>query len=258
MLVRIATFLVQMTFHGYYFLGHLPINNSIVQTQSLLGFEDPINSWTHLFGALAVSVLLIKLFKRNGIGRTHPVPIIIFGFSCIFLLSMSGVYHLLPRETTARYVLRILDHAGIFLLIAGTLVATHEVIFSGLMKWGVIILASVIAALGITFGTIYFNELPTYITHSVYLAFGWLGLVSIIGIWRLKKTISIKYLIYGGLAYTFGAIIDWVQYPVIDAGYFGAHELFHVAVLIGVAFHWVFLLESIKTVDHKKELMLNE
>lgn len=222
-----------------------------MQTHSLLGFEDPINSWSHLFGALAVVILLIRLFKKDGIGRRHPVPILIYGFSCIFLLSMSGVYHLLPRETTARYVLRILDHAGIFLLIAGTLIAVHEAIFSGLMKWGVIILASTIAALGITFGSIYFNELPTYVTHSVFLAFGWLGLVSIIAIWRLHKAISIKYLVYGGFAYTIGAIIDWVQYPVINPEYFGAHELFHIAVLIGVIFHWLFLLESIEKVEFK-------
>jgi channel protein (hemolysin III family) len=217
---------------------------------SLLGFEDPINSWTHLFGAVVVVVLLIQLFKKEGIGRRYPVPLIIYGFSCVFLLSMSGVYHLLPKDTTARYVLRILDHAGIFLLIAGTLIAVHEVLFFGLMKWGVIILASMIAALGITFGTIYFDELPTYMTHSVFLAFGWLGLVSIIGIWRLKKTISIKYLLYGGLAYTFGAIIDWIQFPILIPGYLGAHELFHIAVLIGIAYHWFFLLHSIRIVDN--------
>ncbi len=224
-----------------------------MQTQSLLGFEDPINSWTHLLGALAVCILLIILFQKGGMGRRYPVPILIYGFSCIFLLSMSGVYHLLPRETTARYVLRILDHAGIFLLIAGTLIAVHEVIFSGLMKWGVIIVSSVIAALGITFGSIYFNNLPTSVTHSVFIAFGWLGLVSIIGIWRLKKMISIKYLLYGGLAYTLGAIIDWVQHPVLISGYFGPHEIFHLAVLIGVTYHWFFLIESIKMVDKDKD-----
>lgn len=222
---------------------------TIMQTHSILDFEDPISSWTHLLGALCVGILLIKLFRKGGIGRRYPAPIIIYGFSCIFLLSMSGVYHLLPRETTARYVLRILDHAGIFLLIAGTLIAVHEILFSGLMKWGVIILASMIAALGITFGTIYFEELPTYMTHSVFIAFGWLGLVSIIGVWKLKKTISVKYIIYGGLAYTIGAIIDWIQYPAIIPGYFEAHELFHIAVLIGVTFHWFFLLDSIRAVE---------
>jgi predicted membrane channel-forming protein YqfA (hemolysin III family) len=56
-----------------------------------------------------------------------------------------------------------------------TLIAVHLVLFSGLMKWGVIMVASTIAALGITFGSIYFDRLPTFMTHSVYLAFGWLG-----------------------------------------------------------------------------------
>lgn len=220
-----------------------------MKTQAVFGFEEPICSWTHLLGALAVLILLIRLFKKNGAGREHPIPILIYGFSSIFLLSMSGVYHLLARETTPRYVLRILDHAGIFLLIAGTLIAIHELLFSGLMRWGVIILASMIAALGITFGSIYFDELPAYMSHAVFLAFGWLGLVSVIGIWRLKNAVSIKYLAYGGIAYTFGAILDWIKPPALIPGVLGAHELFHFAVLLGVAFHWHFLLQSARTVD---------
>ncbi|UII32794.1 hemolysin III family protein [Fulvivirga ulvae] len=222
-----------------------------MKTNQILGFEDPVDSWTHLFGALAVGILLVYLFRRGGIGRRYPVPIIIYGFSCIFLLSMSGVYHMISREFTARYVLRILDHAGIFILIAGTLISVHLVLFSGFMKWGITIIALVIAALGITFGSIYFNELPKYTTHIVYLVFGWLGLVSIIGIWKLKGATSFKYLLYGGLAYTIGAVIDWMQYPILLPGYFEAHELFHVAVLIGIAFHWVFLFQSIRSADQE-------
>jgi channel protein (hemolysin III family) len=223
-----------------------------MKTHPLLGFEDPLSSWMHLLGALGILFLLILLFKKGKLGRRYPAPILIYGISCIFLLSMSGVYHLLPRETSARYVLRILDHAGIFLLIAGTLITVHFVLFSGPMKWGVILVASVIAALGITFGSIYFDRLPTYMTHSVYLAFGWLGLVSIIGIWRLKGTLSIKYLVYGGIAYTIGAVLDWMEYPVLFPGYFGAHEVFHIAVLLGVLFHWIFLLQAIKSAEKSK------
>jgi channel protein (hemolysin III family) len=223
-----------------------------METNAILGFQDPVDSWTHLLGAVTVGVLLLILFKKEGIGRKHPLPILIFGFSCIFLLSMSGVYHLLPKDTTARYVLRILDHAGIFLLIAGTIIAIHLVLFSGLMKWGVIVIASVIATLGITLGSIFFNELPSYMTHTVFLAFGWLGLVSGIGVWKLKESISIKYLVYGGLAYTIGAIIDWIGFPVLVHGYIGAHQLFHFAVLIGVAFHWIFLSMAVHEIDSKK------
>jgi channel protein (hemolysin III family) len=213
-----------------------------MNTTPIFGFEDPISSWTHLLGALVVAMLLFKLLKKDGIGRQHPIPIMIYAVTSIFLLSMSGTYHLLPKETNGRYVLRILDHAGIFLLISGTLIAIHLVLFSGLMKWGVIILASVIATLGITFGTIFFDELPTYLTHSIFLVYGWLGLVSIIGILKLKKKIPIKYLLFGGLAYTIGAVADWVAFPVLIQNYFEAHELFHVFVLGGVTFHWLFLL----------------
>lgn len=223
-----------------------------METYTALGFEEPISSWTHLLGAFLVLFLTVKLFFKNGAGRRYPTAVLIYSISCIFLLSMSGVYHLLERETTARYVLRILDHAGIFLLIAGTLIAVHEVLFSGLMKWGVIIVASVIAAVGITLGSIFFNSISAYLTHTIYLAFGWLGLVSIIGIYRLKKDIYIRYLVYGGLAYTIGAVIDLIQLPILITGVLGAHELFHFAVLMGVFFHWKFLLEAIKVVDQAK------
>lgn len=227
-----------------------------MNTHPILGFDDPIDSWTHLIGVLGVIILLFFLFKKGGLGRKHPLPILIYGFASIFLLSMSGTYHLLERDTTARYVLRILDHAGIFLLISGTLIAIHVTLFSGFMKWGITIITSVIAIVGITFGSIYFNELPDYMTHTVFLAFGWLGMVSVIGIWKLKKDISFKYLLYGGLAYTIGAILDWMNYPVLIPGILGPHELFHVAVLIGIGFHWVFILQSLRTVysDNQKEV----
>jgi channel protein (hemolysin III family) len=218
---------------------------------SLFGFEDPVDSWTHLLGALSVCALIIILFRKGRIGRRYPIPILIYGFSCIFLFSMSGTYHMLPRDISARYVLRILDHAGIFLLIAGTLIAVHFIVFSGLMKWGVIIMASLVAVIGITFGSIYFDEIPEYITHLVFLVFGWLGVVSIVGLWKLKKMVPAKYLLYGGFAYTIGAIIDLAQYPVLIPGFFEAHEIFHLAVLIGVTFHWLLIIEAIRIVDNK-------
>jgi channel protein (hemolysin III family) len=220
-----------------------------VETFSLLGFQDPINSWTHLLGSLAVCILLVRLFKPDGIGRRHPTPILVYGISCIFLLSMSGVYHLLTRDTPGRHVLRILDYAGIFILISGTLIAIHILLFSGLMKWGFVILVSAIAALGITFMTIFFDGMTDLMSHSIFIVYGWLGVVSIIGIWRLKKPLSNKYLIYGGIAYILGAVIDLIKFPIIIPGVLGAHEIFHFAVLIGVACHWAFFVRVIKVVD---------
>ncbi|WKV11411.1 PAQR family membrane homeostasis protein TrhA [Marivirga harenae] len=220
-----------------------------MKTIKALGFEEPIGSWTHLLGALAVVVLLIWLFRKGGAGRRYPLPIFIYGLSCIFLLSMSGVYHILPRATSARYVLRILDHAGIFILISGTITSVHLLLFSGFMRWGIIGIASIIATIGIILSAIYMSIVPDIVTHIIYLVFGWLGVVSIIGLLKLRKDIVIKYLIYGGIAYSIGAVIDLLGFPVLVAGVLGAHEVFHFAVLLGAAFHWVFLLKAIQTVE---------
>ena len=221
-----------------------------METYALFGFEDPIDSWSHLLGALAVGVLLFHLFKKEGIGRKRPWPVLIYGFSCLFLLSMSGIYHSVSRDlSTTRYVLRVVDHAGIFLMIAGSLISIHMILFKGMLKWVVIILASVIALLGITFGSIYFKQLPEFLTHIVFISFGCLGIISVVGILKLKDALSIKYVIYGGLAYTIGACIDMFKYPWIVPGYFGPHELFHIAVLLGVAYHWAFILQSIRRLE---------
>ncbi len=53
---------------------------------------------------------------------------------------------------------------------------------------------------------------------------------------------------HGGLAYTLGAIIDAINFPILILGYLGPHELFHLAVLLGVGFHWTFIIQSIQTV----------
>jgi hemolysin III len=49
-----------------------------------------------------------------------------------------------------------------------------------------------------------------------------------------------------------GAVLDWMEYPVLFPGYFGAHEVFHIAVLLGVLFHWIFLLQAIKSAEKSK------
>ena len=63
-----------------------------METNAVLGFQDPISSLTHLLGAVAVILLLVKLFRKGGLATRYPVPIIIYAVACIFLLSMSGIY----------------------------------------------------------------------------------------------------------------------------------------------------------------------
>jgi|GEM_PF-3453297 len=113
------------------------------------------------------------LLRSSGIGRTHIFLFSVFGFACVFLFSMSGVYHFLAAGSIARHVLRILDHAGIYVLIAGSFTAIHGVLFRGFMRWGIILIVWILAINGITLGTIFFDSMPESLSLIFLLSFGW-------------------------------------------------------------------------------------
>ena len=164
----------------------------------------------------------------------------------MFLFSMSGVYHLLSFGGTGRFVLRVLDHAGIYVLIAGTFTAIHGILFSGFMRWGVILVVWVLAINGITLGTIFFTSMPEFLSLLFFLGLGWLGIVTGIMLWRKRGIYFIKYFVFGGLSYTIGAVLEFFRFPVLVNGVVGPHEIFHFAVLLGTTLHWMFIINSIK------------
>jgi len=211
------------------------------------GFAEPVNSWIHLGAAGVFFYLSILLLRRGGRSAGHFISLFVFGFSCIFLLSMSGVYHLLPKTGAGSLVLQRLDHAAIFVLIAGTITTVHTIYFSGIWRWGIIAAVWAVAATSITLKTIFFNAIPELLGLLIYLALGWVGVISGIALWRKYGFYYIRPLVYGGLAYTFGALFEFLRQPVVIEGVVGPHELFHVAVLVGISFHWWFVYRRLKS-----------
>ena len=92
--------------------------NNMNEVYPIPGFAEPVSSWTHLAAAGVLFFLSISLL-RQGTSAGQIISLFVFAFSCVFLLSMSGVYHLLPKSGAGSLVLRRLDHAAIFVLIAG-------------------------------------------------------------------------------------------------------------------------------------------
>ena len=74
-----------------------------------------------------------------------------------------------------------------------------------------------------------------------YLSLGWLGIVSAFLTHRLHGYTIVKPLFYGGLAYTVGASLEFLKLPIVITGVVGPHELFHIGVLAGIAWHWQFV-----------------
>jgi channel protein (hemolysin III family) len=225
---------------GALLIPHGPYSVAI-PTFPIPGFSDPVSSLTHLLGAFAFACLTpLLLFKGRGDpGRVASLGV--FAFATVSLFSLSGTYHLLSPGTAGRAVLQRLDHGAIFVMIAGTFTPVHCILFRGVWRWVPLLLLWSLAAAGVTFKSMYFDDTPEWLGLLFYLSMGALGGVSGVELWRRHGARFLRPLLLGGLAYTAGAVFEFLRWPVAVAGVFGPHELFHVFVLIGAALHWRFV-----------------
>lgn len=205
------------------------------------GFSEPVSCFTHLIGAAVFLALGIVLMRRAHGHWGRRAALAIFAFGGVALLGISGVFHLLEPGGAGRGVFLRLDHAAIFFVISGTLTAVQAVTFVGIWRWGVIAVLWLVTAAAITLKTIFFEEVPEWLSLTMYLALGWIALVSV---WQIRRRFGWRFIgpiLWGGLAYTVGAVLDFLRQPVLIPGVIGPHEVFHLTVLAGLGWHWWFL-----------------
>ncbi len=221
------------------------------------GFSEPFSSLSHLLAAGVFLVMGIYLVM-NGRGKlSNVVSLMVFVFSFLFLLSMSGVYHLLEIGGTGRMILQRLDHAGIFFLIAGTFTPVHTILFRGRWQWGMLLLIWTIAITNITLKVVYFDAIEEWIGLLMFLGMGWVGAISGILLYRRFGLNFIKPLLYGAFAYTVGAVMEFLRWPELIPGHIGPHELFHIAVLFGLGYHFLFIY-TFADHDHESPITIDK
>ncbi|MDH5232332.1 MAG: hemolysin III family protein [Gammaproteobacteria bacterium] len=207
---------------------------------SIPGFSEPMSSLTHLLAAVLALVGGYFLLRRGHGNSLRVFSLLLYTFALIFLFSMSGVYHLLDPEGGPRQVLQRLDHAAIWILIAGTFTPIHMILFRGAWRWGVLLLVWFIAITGLILEIIFFKQIAEWLSLSFYLGLGWIGIATS---WHFRRSFahtSIRWLWLGGLFYSLGGFLELLRWPVLIDGVFTAHELFHLFVIAGAWAHWVF------------------
>jgi channel protein (hemolysin III family) len=215
-----------------------------LQVYPIPGFFEPFGSMIHLIGAGVFAVLTFFLIRRGrGDGRRVTV-LAVFSLSCVLLLSMSGVYHMLREPGTARAVLGRLDLAAIFVLIAGTHTPVQAFFFRGTARWGVLAFMWLLAATGITLFSVFYHTLPRGLGTTIYLTLGWIAGAAGVMAWRRYGTSEVKLLLLGGVAYSVGAILMGMGWPTIIPGVVGPHEIWHIAVLVAMSMHWTFVFRN--------------
>jgi channel protein (hemolysin III family) len=211
------------------------------QIYPLPGFYEPFSVVSHLAGAMVFVVLGGRLLRR---GKGDPLRLAVLGVyaaSCVLLFAASGIYHMIPIGDAARAVMARIDHGAIFLLIAGTYTPVHGILFRGWSRWLPIMLIWAAAIAGIALKSIYFEDMSGLLGVLLYLLLGWLGALTGIVLALRYGFAFVEPVLWGGIAYSIGALLEVARWPIVIPGVVHQHEMFHIAVLIGAFFHWSFV-----------------
>ena len=98
-----------------------------------------------------------------------------------------------------------------------------------------------LAVVGIVVKTVFFSSVPEWLGVGAYLALGWGGAFSMLLVVRRWGLRAVSPLALGGIAYTAGALCELTNSPVLVPGVVGSHEVFHLAVLVGLGSMWLFM-----------------
>ena len=208
----------------------------------LPGCREPLSSLSHMLGAFVFAAMAILLIRRGRGDWVRTSSLVVMAVSSVLLLILSSAYHLSWPGPAREFLLRA-DVAGVFLLIAGSMTPVHAILFSGRSRWLVLVLIWTMAIAGIFLRMIYHDLVTDAVGVSIFLICGWGSLATAIVLWRRFGWAFIKPAVLAGASYTFGAIVLLFHGPTIVSGIMGPHELWHFAVLSGLAMHWRFVFQ---------------
>jgi hemolysin III len=212
------------------------------------GFGGPkplLRGWVHAAAAVASVAVTAALGWLSLLDPPRLITMLVFGLSMIELYTVSAVYHLgLWRERAWR-VLRSIDHANIFVLIAGTYTPLCFNVLSGWLRVAILTAVWALAAVGVGLA-VFVPHMPRWVGTIIYIAMGWVSVLALPALIAALPWPAIALLVLGGALNTAGAVIYARRRPDPWPSVFGFHEIFHLCVVAGgVAFAtviWVWVL----------------
>jgi hemolysin III len=195
--------------------------------------EELACSFTHGLGLVlavgAVPALVLMAALRGT--ALHLAGFGVFGGALVLTYGASTLYHAVHRPRWRR-LFRVLDHAAIYLLIAGTYTPVVLIHLDGALRWALLGTVWALAAAGVVFKVFYTGRYAR-LSLAFYLAMGWLGLVAARPILEAVPLPAVLWLAAGGVLYTAGvAFFVWERLPY-------HHAVWHLFVLAGSVCHFV-------------------
>ena len=207
--------------------------------RDLTSGEEIVNSITHGIGALLSVIALVVLIVTAGNhgDSLHLVSFSIYGSTLILLYLSSTLYHSFSSPRIKNLFARF-DHVSIFLLIAGTYTPILLISIRGIWGWTLFGIIWGLALVGAVIRSIYLHRFRKLMV-AVYLLMGWMFVIAGKQVYLSLPSISLTFLILGGIAYSVGVIFYmWRKLPY-------SHGIWHLFVLAGSVLHFFAIYFSV-------------
>jgi hemolysin III len=206
--------------------------------------KEPVNTCTHLitFALALAGLVYLVIASRSSAAKVATMAT--YGATVIILFGASSLYHWIRTSPGKVLVLKKLDHAAIYLLIAGSYTPVFFYGLKGVWKWAMLGTVWFLACAGIILKMWYINA-PRWVSTSFYIGLGWIALVPFIQLVRNLPPGAIALMIAGGVFYTVGAAIYATKRLNFFPGRFGFHEIFHLFVTAGSITHFIMVARYI-------------
>lgn len=209
--------------------------------------DEKFNTASHLIGLILSLVIATLLIVYSILSKDiyKIISFVVYGASLIFLFTASTLHHGLELKPKGTKVFRILDYNAIFFLIAGSFTPMCLVVIKNIYGYSILGVIWFLAIAGITLKSI-FDMIPKWATNTVYVGMGWVALFLVVPLFQSLSIWALILLFLGGIFYTLGSFIFYMEKPNLIPGKFGFHEIWHLFVLLGAFFHvllmWFYIL----------------
>jgi hemolysin III len=201
--------------------------------------QNPVRGLLHGTAAVLSVVGAALLWLRAGSGDlSQRGALLVFGASLVGLYTVSSLYHSVPWRPEWKRRLQRVDHAMIYVLIAGTYTPVAAIVFDGWLRAGTLAAVWGIAAAGVV-QKLCWPRVSHGFSVTLQALQGWLALPLL---WPLSERLggpALALLVAGGLLYTAGLVAFATERPRLWPRVFSYHEVFHVLVVAGSASHFV-------------------
>ena len=200
-----------------------------------------LRGYSHAIAAVG-AVAGVPLLLRAAVGDpSKQAALLVYGLSAVLLFACSGLYHTLSWPPRYRALLRRLDHAMIFVMIAGSYTPVAYTMLTGWWRISLLAVVWMVALAGVTAVTMP-HPVSRRVRVGLYLTLAWFTVLVSVTILIPLGFHDLRLLLVGGALFMAGALVYACRRPVLWPRVFGYHEFFHLTVISGNVAFFLFMI----------------